>query len=115
VPLVCAVLALREPAPTKPARFADAGEWSALCDSIQGLALRYAGELGATAYAVLNTITDFASQPPENRCVRRDRHALQRLAGAWLSNFSVECQKPDFDLTKYTNQLSAVATAESAV
>jgi hypothetical protein len=79
------------------------------------LGLRYAGELGATAYAVLNTITDFASQPPENRCIRRDRNALQRLAGVWLSNFSVECKKPGFDVTKYTDRLSAGATAESAL
>jgi hypothetical protein len=115
VPLVCAVLALHEPAPSKRARLADAAQWSALCDSIQSLGRRYAGELGSNAYAVLNTITDFASQPPENRCVRRDRHTLQRLAGVWLSNFSVECQKSNFDVAKYTAHLSTTAPAQSIV
>ena len=76
------------------------------------LAQKYVSELGATAYALLNTISDFASQPPENSCVRRDRHALQRLAGRWLAEFSTEVQQGGFDVRAYLQGLSErLATA----
>jgi len=56
---------------------------------------------GENAYAVFNAITDFASHPPENRCVHRERHSFQRLAGSWLVDFSRICTNPGFDLKKY--------------
>jgi len=40
--------------------------------------------LGENAYAVLNVITEFASHPPANRHVHRERNSLQQLAGTWL-------------------------------
>ena len=67
---------------------------------------RYAQELGENAYAVFNVITEFASQPPRNRCVYRERHSLQRLAGAWLTDFSRESRKPDFDLGTHIENLT---------
>jgi hypothetical protein len=66
---------------------------------------RYAGELGANAYAVFNAVTEFASHPPENRCVHRDRHSLQRLAGTWLTSFNSACRKPNFSITSHLEQL----------
>lgn len=57
-----------------------------------GLSDRYIAEFGENAYAVFNAATDFASHPPANRFVCRERHSLQRLAGRWLSEFSEECQ-----------------------
>jgi hypothetical protein len=68
---------------------------------------RYVEELGENAYAVFNAVTDFASRPPANRFVGRERHSLQRLAGSWLSEFSQECQKPGFDLGVYLDEQEA--------
>jgi hypothetical protein len=68
---------------------------------ITKLSNRYASELGENAYAVFNAVTEFASNPPANGCVHRERHSLQKLAGAWLSQFSRQCREPGFDLMKY--------------
>lgn len=78
---------------------------TALDQYVVELSKRYMDELGENAYAVLNAMTDFASRPPANRYVRRDRHSLQRLAGAWLSEFSRECQHPHFDIESYVERL----------
>lgn len=56
--------------------------------------------------AILSAITDFASHPPENRCVYRDRHSYQQLAGAWLSRFHDECRQKDFSLSDYLVKLA---------
>jgi len=53
-------------------------------------------DLGDNAYAAFNALTDFASHPPENRCLHRDRHSMQRLAGEWLAKFSQECRQSSF-------------------
>jgi hypothetical protein len=66
---------------------------------------RYAGELGENAYAAFNAVTEFASHPPENRCVHRDRHSFQRLAGTWLTSFNDACRKPGFSITGHLEHL----------
>jgi hypothetical protein len=66
---------LRAPRPTTR----DVEEWMSLEAYIEQLCNRYAIELGESAYALLNVITDFASRPPSNRHVHRDPHGL-RLA-----------------------------------
>ena len=83
-PLLRNVLKIR---PLKSARPApvEAADWTALENAIRLLCSRYQNDLGDNAYAVLNAVTDFASRPPVNRHLRRDRHALQRLAGSWLT------------------------------
>jgi hypothetical protein len=58
------------------------------------------------AYAVFNAVTEFASHRPANRHVHRDRHSLQRLAGAWLNSFSQECRQPGFVLREYLKKLA---------
>jgi hypothetical protein len=68
---------------------------------------RYANELGENAYAVFNSITDFASRPPENRCIHRTRNGFQKLAGTWLSHFRSECNEPGFSVQGHIDQLSA--------
>lgn len=73
---------------------------TALCD-------RYIRDLGENAYAVLNVVTEFASHPPANRYVQRERNSLQRLAGTWLSTFALRCRQPGFDLTAYLVELAA--------
>ena len=54
---------------------------------------RHATDLGENAYAAFKAVTEFASHPPENRCVHRDRHSLQCLAGSWLTSFTTEICK----------------------
>jgi len=75
--------------------------WEALREIVRTAGQRYEQELGANAYAVLNVVTELASRPPDNALVRRDRHALQRLAGEWASEFSSKCVEDQFDLEQY--------------
>jgi len=99
-----AVLHVRKPKNAIPeSRQADA--WAALEGHISAMCERYAEDLGENAYAVLNAVTEFASHPPDNRCVYRERHGFQRRAGAWLTGFSRECRQPDFDLQKHIDML----------
>lgn len=53
-----------------------------------------------------NAITDFASHPHESRCVRRDRHSFQRLAGTWLVQFNQECRMANFQLSEHLAKLA---------
>lgn len=104
-PLFCGVLLIRKPKNMKP-ESPIAKDWGVLSQHLGALCDRYAEELGEKAYAVFNAITEFASHPPENRCVHRDRHSFQRLAGDWLSKFSHECRQPDFTLSNYLAKLA---------
>ncbi|HAF25394.1 MAG TPA: hypothetical protein DCK93_21220 [Blastocatellia bacterium] len=99
-PFVCNVLFLRQPEPWKP-NTREANEWKALMTHLSETSDHYAHDLGQNAYAIFNVITEFASQPPSNRCVHRDRHSLQKLAGAWVSTFSQACRQPGFSLATY--------------
>ncbi len=105
-PLVFAVLKVRKPKLAKPGSD-EAKDWDALERHIGEMGDRYVGELGENAYAALNAITEFASHPPDNRCIHRDRHGFQRIAGAWLNEFSRVCGGSGFDLSKYIEQISA--------
>ena len=104
-PFIRGVLSLRQPEPMKPAS-REAEDWQTLTAHLGEMGDRYAKELGENAYAVFNAVTEFASHPPVNRCVHRDGHSLQRLAGAWLSAFSPECRKPEFSLADYLKELA---------
>lgn len=104
-PLVCGVLQIRKPKKMDP-RGQIANDWQALSNDIGVLCSRYAKELGENAYAAFNAMTDFASHPPQNRCIHRERHSFQRLTGTWLSNFSQECLASDFTFSKYLEKLT---------
>jgi hypothetical protein len=104
-PLIQAVLLLRPPEPLEP-NTKEADEWKLLSRHVDELGGRYAEELGENAYAVFNAVTEFASHPPANRRVRRERHSLQRMAGAWLNSFSQRCRQPDFNLASYIAELT---------
>lgn len=67
---------------------------------------RYFRDLGANAYAAFNLVTDFASQPSESRRIRRDRPALERLAGAWLRRFRSAAKRPGFTVAKHIEELA---------
>jgi hypothetical protein len=111
--LVRGVLRLRQPQPLEP-ETPEADDWQSLVAHLDELSDRYASELGETAYAVFSAVTEFASHPPANRCVHRDRHSLQRLAGSWLNSFSRECRDPSFSLPAYLARLNN-PNAEAAV
>ena len=104
-PFIRGVLLLRQPEPLKPDSH-EAEDWRTLTAHLGEMGDRYAGELGENAYAVFNAVTEFASHPPANRCVHRDRHSLQRLAGTWLNTFSQECRKQEFSIAKYLEELT---------
>ena len=104
-PMLCGVLKIRKPKKMKP-QSPIANDWKALSQGIGVLCSRYAEEIGENAYAVFNAMTEFASHPPQNRCVHRERHSFQRLAGDWLSGFTKECCKSDFILTDYLKGLT---------
>lgn len=104
-PLFCGVLLIRKPKNVKPDT-SMAGEWSVLSQYISYLCNRYRDDLGENAYAVFNAITEFASHPPNNRCVNRNRHSFQKLAGKWISQFSQECRQPGFTISDYLAKLA---------
>lgn len=103
-PLICDVLLLRPLEPIKPDSREEA-DWQTLRAHLAEMCARYAGELGENAYAAFNAITEFASHPPANRYLRRDRHSLQRLAGSWLTSFNDACQKPGFTMSSHLEQM----------
>ena len=98
--LAFAVLWIHKPKHAIPAS-KTAADWEALEKHLATMCDRYASELGENAYAVFNAITEFASHPPENRCIYQDRHGFQRRAGAWLNDFSRECRLPGFSLERH--------------
>lgn len=104
-PMVKAVLLLRKPKNAEP-QTPGADDWDKLETHIEEMCEKYASELGANAYAVFNTVTEFASHPPENRCVYRERHGFQRRAGSWLATFTHECKQPGFDLQKHIEKFA---------
>jgi hypothetical protein len=104
-PLMRAVLLIHKPKSAKP-ETREADDWDRLETHITEMCDRYAKDLGETAYAVFNAVTEFASHPPENRCVYRERHSFQSLAGSWLTGFTRECIQPGFDLQKYVDKIS---------
>jgi hypothetical protein len=103
-PMFCGVLKIGKPKKMKPQSLIE-NDWEALYKGIDALCRRYTEELGENAYSVFNAMTEFASHPPQNRCVYRERHSFQRLVGEWLSIFSQECRKPDFKLSTYLEKL----------
>ncbi len=105
VPMLSAVMLIKQPVPLEP-ESTEAAEWAALHGQMDATADRYFYELGGNAYAVFNAITDFASHPPANRLIHRDRHSLQRRAGQWLSDFSTKCREPGFDIRAYVENLN---------
>jgi hypothetical protein len=103
-PVIMCALQLRPPQSEDPSP-REMADWESLIDQVAEMSIRYADELGENAYATFNVITEFASRPPENLCVHRDRHSLQRLAGSWLTSFTAACRTPGFSISKYLDQI----------
>jgi len=105
-PLLCGALFIRKPKEINQKSKKIKDDWKNLNHHLNILSDHYFMELGNNAYAAFNAITDFASHPPENSCLHRDRHSLQRLAGDWLSKFSQDCKKDDFKFLEYLGKLA---------
>ena len=88
-PIMQSVLQIRKPQgiPTERER-----AWQSLEQKLDDVASKYVEEFGETAYALMNAISDVATHPPTAtggyNFIRRERDALQRLAGVWLGRFS---------------------------
>ena len=109
-PIMRSVLKLEEP---KVHKRSTAAAWVGIEASLESVSSEYSRALGPNGYGLLNAVTDFATNPPRNQVVRRDRHSFQSLAGKWLSGFSEECKKEDFDAERYLAGLNA-ANQQSA-
>lgn len=66
---------------------------AALEAEIQTRHARYETELGANAYSVFNTVTDFAARPPDFRLFNRTRATLEQRAGTWLRTVAADTAK----------------------
>lgn len=99
-----ALLALRIRLPENPSKRMEK-EWAEVNTRLESLSQMYVREVGENAYALLNVISDIASRPIEAGIQRRARYKLQRLAGAWLVEFSSQCKKPAFQLPRYLGEL----------
>jgi hypothetical protein len=71
--------------------------WASQCMFIFRIKERKYENMGQ-APIMPNAVTEFASHPPENRCVFRNRNSFQHRAGSWLAIFSRECVLLGFDL-----------------
>lgn len=111
--LIQGVLLLKGPKELKP-ETREAAEWLGLQQHLKDLSERYARDQGENAYAVLNGITEFASHPPENQHVRRDKHSFQRLAGEWVTTFTKQCRQPSFSIDAYLEELAKDSPAGSS-
>lgn len=65
--------------------------WEELMARLDGIASAYIETHGETGSALVNTLTDLATRPPDGaggyNFIRRERHALQRLVGVWMRDF----------------------------
>ena len=113
-PIVRRALAIRWPSGgLKPSQRED---WVRLHILILSQSHRYVRELGATAYALWNAISDIATRPPsQNQFVRRTSHSLQRLANRWLIDFDRRIRDPRFDLVGYVSGPDGSNTSAGAV
>lgn len=109
-PLMLAVLGIRRPAAAKTGT-RESEAWVELMAHVTEQCDRYQEELGATVYAIFNAITEFASDPPVNRCIGRERHGYQRRAGAWVAKFHQAHRKPNFNLNAHIAETQHVQPA----
>jgi hypothetical protein len=80
-------------------------------DRIAQLSTKYFGDLGATGYAALNVLTDFAAQPASYISKEAMIDPLQKRCGDWTVNFLEAIRDPAFDYGKYLGSFSEAAQA----
>lgn len=90
-------------------------EHAALETEIKTRHARYEIELGANAYAVFNTVTDFAARPPEFRLFNRTRATLEQRAGTWLRTVADDTAKPNpLNWTAHLSELRKALRSSAA-
>ena len=102
-PILRSALKIAEP---KVLHRSNAAALVGLDASIESVCSKNARTLGENGYGLLNAVTEFATNPPANRIVRRERHSFQTLAGTWLSEFSKKCEEGDFEAETYVEELA---------
>jgi hypothetical protein len=106
-PLITGALKILPPKKeTDKKSFSEDRDWDNLTSTINELKTHYIHDLGENAYAVFNCLTDLASNPPDNKILRRDHHSFQRLAGEWAKNFTDICLLSSFSLDNYLLNLA---------
>lgn len=84
--------------------------WEAFERAIDHKVEQYIEECGENAYALMNVVTDLATQPQvdahDYSFIRRERHTLQRLAGTWVGAFGRSLADPSFDVSAYLKRPS---------
>lgn len=93
-------------APSRQVTASQLQAWMELRQHVSQTCRRYIQEGGANAYALMNAITDLSSRPPASPHVRRDKHSLQKRAGAWLADFVTKAALPQFDVSQYIKDLN---------
>ncbi len=111
-PIALRALMLREP--RTEAGGAQWDSWQALQEELLKRQKKYTSELGKNAYALLNVVTDIASRPAEAGVSRRERHSLQKQAGAWLADFSRRRKDATFDLDVYVQECRRLVSRSPA-
>ena len=85
-------------------------DWLALEQRIEEKCASYSDELGDTAYALWNAISDLATSPPVGYpLIPRSRHSLQQLASQWFADFSNSIRSPAFTLDAYIDGIRAAS------
>ena len=81
--------------------------WADLLATVENVSGRYVKEFDATAYALMNALSDLATRYPfaQGGFVRRGRHSLQILVARWLRDFSIGAGSPSFDVGEYLREL----------
>ncbi len=97
-PLTCKVFAIS--IPKKPTE-KQAEHLKRVKEHIDTLSNRYFDELGHTAYAAMNVLSDYASRPTVSISPDASINGLQRKTGNWIDSFSSEIEKRGFDFNKY--------------
>ena len=85
--------------------------WADLLATVENVSGRYVKEFDATAYALMNALSDLATRLPshdpsaQGGFVRRGRHSLQILVARWLRHFSIRAGGHSFDAGEYLRAL----------
>lgn len=89
-----------------------------LRERIQSLSSQYSRELGHNAYAALNTLSDYASNPYARLTTTGSIDSLQQRIGSWLDPFLEAAARPGFRwesyLGEYLSQVALLPVGESS-
>jgi hypothetical protein len=103
------VLGFRVPDKIPPSALHAVG-WPELGPHLTKLARRYADEFGCNAYALVNAVTDYASDLDAPRMNAPMANTLQSRCGRWAENIALRHQEVSSDAVEFTPGSMAAAT-----